>query len=233
MLTLHRGSKRCDLAAVEAVAAPPSTETWYPLSHGTVLHSTLELLQGAGYRVTQQALSLSSTKVQFFGVLDLDMPIVEGVKLSVGIRNSIDRSIAISLAMGERVFVCDNLAFFSDIVISKKHTINGLERFREAAATAIQGIPAAVQGEQRRIEVAQAVQLSRAECESAVARAFYRGLISSHWIRQVLDRLEQNSTLWALEQAFTSATAAMRESSPRRYCSMILRLHKLLQEYGD
>ena len=44
---------------------------------------------------------------QFFGTIDLESPIVEGVSLAVGVRNSIDKSLPIAFAAGERIFICD------------------------------------------------------------------------------------------------------------------------------
>ena len=44
--------------------------------------------------------------------------------LSVAFRNSYDRSMAVGIAIGASVFVCDNLALCGDIVVVKKHTKN-------------------------------------------------------------------------------------------------------------
>lgn len=42
--------------------------------------------------------------------------------VSIGIRNSYDKSMSIGVAMGGRVFICDNLVLSGEIKIIKKHT---------------------------------------------------------------------------------------------------------------
>jgi len=74
---------------------------------------------------------------RFFGTLDLTTSVSEGVTLAVGIRNSNDQSFPIGFCCGQRVFVCDNLAFTSEIIVSKKYTRFGQERYLEGLARAV------------------------------------------------------------------------------------------------
>ena len=133
----HRGARevlRDELAAIEA---PPPTKTWYPIAHRAVLDSVWSTLEGAGFQIRQSRLSLAHGDARFFGTLDLATPISDGVSLAVGIRNSTDQSFPIGFCCGQRVFVCDNLAFTSEIVVSKKHTRFGQERYLEGLARAV------------------------------------------------------------------------------------------------
>ena len=71
-LMLHRGGHLATRDQVAAIAAPPSTETWHPVSHIRVLTKIEELLGSAGYVITRQQLALSHHGNRFFGVLDLE-----------------------------------------------------------------------------------------------------------------------------------------------------------------
>lgn len=42
--------------------------------------------------------------------------------MSAGIRNSIDKTLSAAVCVGSRVFVCDNLAFSGEKILTKKHT---------------------------------------------------------------------------------------------------------------
>src|ERR1041384_4160845 len=42
----------------------------------------------------------------------------------LGVRNSYDRSLAVGLTLGSRVFCCDNLAFSGEVTMHRKHTLN-------------------------------------------------------------------------------------------------------------
>src|SRR2546425_8154234 len=102
-LIVHRGARHVTRDELEQVHAPPPTETWFPLPHLHVLDRTLSTLEQAGFRPTKMQLALSRCDCRFFGVVDLQSPVAEGVTLAVGIRNSADKSLPIAFAAGERV----------------------------------------------------------------------------------------------------------------------------------
>ena len=81
---------------------------------------------------------MSNNNHRFFGVLDIEAPLAEGVTLSVGVRNSNDKSFPIGFCEGNRTFVCDNVAFSSEVVITKRHTRFGNDRYQEGVAAAIE-----------------------------------------------------------------------------------------------
>lgn len=67
--------------------------------------------------------------------------------LAVGIRSATDKSMAIGLCAGERVFVCDNLVFSSSFVLFRKHTGRLIEEeirliAREALNVVVNRFPA-------------------------------------------------------------------------------------------
>jgi hypothetical protein len=105
-LMLHCGARRVSRDELAAVPTPAPTATWFPVPHLSVLDTTIERLAEAGYRVRKTDLALNREGRQFFGTLDLDTPLVNGVTLAVGIRNSCDKSFPLGFAAGNRVFVC-------------------------------------------------------------------------------------------------------------------------------
>jgi hypothetical protein len=61
--------------------------------------------------------TLARKDARFFATLDLENEVCDGVRLAVGIRNSFDKSFPIGFCCGERVMVCDNLSFGSEVII--------------------------------------------------------------------------------------------------------------------
>ena len=57
--------------------------------------------------------------------------------LSVGFRNSYDRSMSIGIAIGASVFVCDNLALQGEVAVMKKHTKNVWTALEDLAITTL------------------------------------------------------------------------------------------------
>src|SRR4029450_3088861 len=107
--------------------------------------------RGAGYQVKAEQYALARPDPRFFGVLDLETPLAQGVGLSVGVRNSVDKSFPLGFAAGSRVFVCDNLAFRSELLVRRKHTVNGMKAFGTAISTAVASLTSFREAEELRI----------------------------------------------------------------------------------
>jgi hypothetical protein len=113
----------CPFRKLEAYATTKSTartETWFPLSHSQVLGSVVQALDAAGFGVKSMAFAVTPDDVRFFGALQLQAEILPGVGLAIGVRNSTDKSMPIGFCCGQSVFVCDNLGFTSEVVITRK-----------------------------------------------------------------------------------------------------------------
>jgi len=124
-LLVHTGGKivtRDDLALIEV---PEATETYIPVPHNHLADSLSTIGQDIlkGFTLYKEQYALARDGSQMFGVLVFKKDHSE-LGLSIGFRNSYDKSMAIGIAIGAEVFVCDNLAFTGDITVLKKHTAN-------------------------------------------------------------------------------------------------------------
>src|SRR3954449_13306587 len=63
--------------------------------------------------------------------------IIESWALVLLWRDRHNKSLPIGFCAGSRVFVCDNLAFRSELLVTRKHTRFGDRRFREAISQAV------------------------------------------------------------------------------------------------
>jgi hypothetical protein len=133
-LILSKGARQVSPDELAAVKPPPSEGRWHPVAHHRVLAVVTQTLIEAGYAVERTRLGVSPDGHRFFGTLDLTAEVVHGVQLAVGIRNSTDRQIALGFCAGNRVVVCSNMAFRSDLLVKRKHTINGERNFVSAIA---------------------------------------------------------------------------------------------------
>src|SRR4051794_25061089 len=104
---LHAGGRLVTLDELRSCKTPPPEGRWHPASHVQLLDTVKETLRGAGYAVKSEKYALARQDARFFGVLDLDTPLAAGAGLSVGVRNSVDKSFPLGFAAGSRVFVCD------------------------------------------------------------------------------------------------------------------------------
>src|SRR5260370_35329978 len=112
--------------------------------------------------------------------MDFASLVVEAVTLAVGVRNSIDKTLPIAFAAGERVFCCDTLAFRSEIVVARKHTRFGADRFAEAIAQAVGNLAQFQEAEAQRIERFRCAEIPDITAESLILRAYEREIISHY-----------------------------------------------------
>lgn len=130
-LMMHCGGEVVTLDDVANVPVPPATDTYVPIPHGNYVtelrHYADDIFKTKGLTFRKEQFGLARDGQRFFGVLQYVNGGMEGIGLSIGFRNSYDRSMAIGFAIGGSVFVCDNLALSGDIVTMRKHTGNVVE----------------------------------------------------------------------------------------------------------
>jgi hypothetical protein len=233
-LILHKGARHIERDELDAVECPPPTETWFPLRHSQVLSTVERTLGDAGFTITRSQYGLSPDDSRFFGTLDLSAPIIEGVSLTVGVRNSTDKTFPIGMVAGSRVFVCDNLAFNSEIYVSKKHTRFGKERFEEGISQALTALTQFQQVEALRISHYRDTVLDEDHAAAALLHAFELGIVSTRSLPEAIDEWRHPTlaefeprTAWSLFNAFTSALK-QRQANPAEFASLTMKLYGLI-----
>lgn len=124
-LTVHAGGKfatRDDLALIEV---PGATDSYTPVPHNHLAETLLTIGQDIlkEHTLESEQYALAREGNQMFGVLTFKGEHSE-MGLSIGFRNSYDKSMAIGIAIGAKVFICDNLALSGEITVLRKHTGN-------------------------------------------------------------------------------------------------------------
>jgi len=234
-LVLHRGARLVERAELDTVDAPPATDTWFPLKHSHVVNRVIETLFTSGFEVKRQSLALSPDNHRFFGTLDVQSDVAEGVSLSVGVRNSTDKSLPIGLVAGTRVFVCDNLAFSSEIVVTRKHTRFGDRRFADAITRAVASLHQYQSTEARRVEWMQQATLSEDAANSYMLQAYDTGIVGSRLLPLVINEWREPQhdefkprTAWSLFNAVTEVLKPRQRTQPAAAAYETIRLQKLL-----
>lgn len=131
MQGLSVGKNLVTLDDLKLIQTPEATPTWTPVSHyelarsiRTIGQDILRLpLQSEQYGVAREG-------AQMFAVLTFKADHAE-MGLSIGFRNSLDKSMSIGICCGSQVFVCSNLMFTGDITVMKKHSANLLDSLED------------------------------------------------------------------------------------------------------
>jgi len=206
-LIAHRGTRLVqplELAAVETPAPRSATHRCVP--HIEVVTEIMEELERRELQVTKETYSLSPDNNRFFGVLDTrDRLMPDGIGIAIGIRNSHDQSLALGIAAGTRVFVCDNLAFTGEVVRYRKHTLK--ISARQVVSGAVDQVLEATHREVEWYERLRARVLGEHEAKTTMIDALQGQGCTAQQLQQVVrsyfDGIEKQRTAWSLYNAFT------------------------------
>lgn len=127
------------------IATPEATKTWTPIPHHVIVDEIEEAILKNKWTIASGKdfeLAVSSEGAKLFGVVQISIPTVQADSefgLAIGFRNSHDKSTSLRVALGTRVFVCDNMMISGDVQVRRVHTryINP----RETIDTAFMQIP--------------------------------------------------------------------------------------------
>lgn len=115
------GSNRVFEAEVIQVPAVPYTRTFHPIHHKQVIDAIRSGIVATGLEIMDTNYVLANNGMRMFGVWDLSGGSDE-LCWSIGLRNSMDKSMALGITAGTRVFVCENLCFDGEFVELRRHT---------------------------------------------------------------------------------------------------------------
>lgn len=126
------GAKKVTRGMLDAVPVPRATRSWRPVAYGKAidfLKHTIDLK--LKLPIESEDYGLNKAGDQMFGLITLKTDSEES-GLSIGLRQSYNKSLSLGLAVGSQVFVCDNLCFSGNAFkILRKNTRNVWADFRE------------------------------------------------------------------------------------------------------
>ena len=229
------------------VVTPEPTETWRPIPHHEVVNTLTDRAAARGLIVKSERFALldgtlygengMQTRIagaRLFGSLDFapipGMPFPAGCAPSAGIRNSADKSFALSILSGARVFICANGVLSAEHIISRKHT-SGLDLI-ESIDAALDAFMESLRGFNETYERLRSRRINRAKAHSLVVELALAGAFSSSDILPVIREFENprhpefaEKNGWNL---YRSCTEVMKGQSPGRQVDGFKALNSVL-----
>ncbi len=229
------------------VITPDPTDTWKPVPHIEVVNTLTDRAAARGLVVKSERFALLDgtlyneggvqTRIpgaRLFGSLDFapiqGMPFPAGCAPSAGLRNSADKSFALSILSGARVFVCANGVLNAEHIISRKHT-SGLDLVTSIDA-ALDAFMESLRGFNETYEKLRAWQLRKTTAHSLIVELARAGAFASSDILPVVAEFEnprheefKERNAWNLYQ---DCSEIMKSQSPARQVEGFKALNRVL-----
>jgi hypothetical protein len=191
-LIAHAGAEIVTRADLTQFATPPSTATWKPLQHAELIEIIEDRLAAAGYKIAREQFAVQTKGLKLFATLDLVLPasltdsqygdgqVGKGLGFALGLRHGNDRSMALQMVGGSRVFCCDNLALSGDVeLLRNKHTHGIYSRLRAAIGGYIGRLGHQIDMIKDRFGVWQAAGLTDDQAKVLIYDSIDKGIIPS------------------------------------------------------
>ncbi len=206
-MILHKGARYVNRAALAAIPVPPAVARYFPVAHHDVADMIQNALEAAEFQIVGEKHALSKNGAKYFGYYELAS--VEDYSAVVGFRSSYDKTLAIKVALGSRVFLCDNLALSGDIAIFRKHTTNVIEDFHNLLIPAIERLPYAIAQQGVDFERWKAAAISQKDVDHYIAELYRARVLTRSLVGQAMDEFlnpafdHGPATLWRLFNSIT------------------------------
>lgn len=138
-MSLIIAKNKVNAEQLASVFTPEKTESFQPIPHFGLVELTREAIGRAGLSISQEEHSLARGGQRYFGGFALSGLDITGAdrQIVLGLRNAHDKSFAASICVGNRMMVCENLCFSSDIKLARRHTTNIMTDLPRVLADAV------------------------------------------------------------------------------------------------
>jgi hypothetical protein len=187
------------------------------------------------FHVQSVKVSLLQNNARFFGILDLATVVGHVTTLAVGVRNSVDKTFSPGFCAGCRVFVCDNLAFRSELLVVPKHTVNGRCVSRKRSPLRCNRSPSCARRKPIASKPCSALNSRMFTLIRSCFEHFETGIVSLRRLLEIVCARRNppheefaDGTLWSLLNAFTGVLNTVPVSNPQQFALQTMRLNALL-----
>jgi hypothetical protein len=213
-------------------AIPPS-RTFQPVQHiqlaDRMLTLSCDILNG--WTLLSESYTIARDGQQCFAILTFTRG-DEGINFSLGWRNSMDKSLAVGLALGAQVTCCSNLVLDGDIKILRKHSMNVWQDIETLAITSFYWYAHGYDKILSDIERIRRKLISDDQTAAIFGKLFYTDILSprqlttavKEWKKPTYTEFEPRS----LYSLYNASTHALKSDPPATVMESHSRLHKMI-----
>lgn len=238
-LCLHSGAYTVERDDVYAVETPEATDSHYPIPHSLLLEEVERNLSDNGFDLVAQSHALSGDNgSRYFGLMEVQRKEQQEnslYNLVIGLRNTHDMTYSAALAMGNRVFVCDNLSFSGEVLIGRRHTKNIARDIPLMIPRAFEALSLERVNMENRIEAYQRTEISNIQANDFLFRSVVDEKIFPisklpHIVREWRSPQHEEfepRTVWSLVNAYTEVAKPKEGVRSGNLATLMSRTQKL------
>lgn len=197
-LMLHCGAEaieRAELANVMPMAEHFGGARHNPVPYIDYVDQVADAIMSNGYAIHNEKFGVDQDGGKFFGLMEI-APAIEGeylpaneseYGLMVGLRGSYNQSLARGLAVGSRVFVCDNLAFSGEVTFKTRQTTNINDRLPALIGGAVGQLLDLSHLQDRRFDAYKNRELKPRWGDAAIIECVRRGVVNPSQVGRVIE----------------------------------------------
>ena len=219
-LCAHSGAVKISRGDLIHVPTPPRTLTFMPVAHSTLIDLIENNLTRRGFGILNSEFAIQEGKLdgkalvgaKLFATLVLKHQTSDDFAFALGLRAANDKSMAIELVAGCKVFVCDNMALCGEAdLLWRKHT-SGLDRYtlRTAVDNGLTKAITRFGSFGSNIEVLKQRFISDTEAKANIYDAVVKGVIPQAFLPKVgaayfepPHKEFEPRTMWSLQNSYT------------------------------
>lgn len=225
-LCLHAGAAHISRDALAALPLPSVRGPRHvvrPFIEDVELIDTF--LGRNGFTIKEEAFGVKTDvkgfPSQFFGAIEIRSKALTGeylpaepFALTVGVRGSYDQTLPRGLAVGSRVFVCDNLAFSGEVSVYAKQTTNIGSRIAGLLEAAVGEVPVLAEHQAKRFDAYRNYSISKVKGDAILVECVRLGILNPSDIGKAIKEWDepshpehgaQGKTIWTVFSAITEA----------------------------
>jgi hypothetical protein len=225
---------------LKEIELPEKTDSYQPVSHVDFIDNVKSIaskmlptrsLDSERYGTAREGNQLFGT-MTFKNIAEEGMTLSEmtdDIGLSIGIRNSYDKSMSLGLAVGATVFVCENLMITGEVTVMRKHQGAILDELSTLIFKALNDAENKFTTLHADSQAMKDIYISNNDAYSMMGRLYGHGVISERQLPVVKNEWKKPShevfntgTAWTL---YNAGTEALKKTAPMHRMNKQIMLH--------
>ena len=218
--------------ALLSIPIPEPTKSFVPVAHADLADSVKRIGTDVlhDFEFYKEEYALARDGNHMFGVTSFKGPSDE-TGLSIGFRNSYDKSLSIGITIGASVFVCSNLVMNGDITVMRKHTSNVLMDLNKLILNVIYEQRGCYIRANTDMTLMKDIGVDDDYAYRAIGWLYGHGVLSprqipvvkKEWVEPSHDEFSPR-TLWSF---YNAVTEALKSCNPAQIMNKHIQLHEM------